>query len=261
MNRQGSFIVHPDTTMLNPGSLKNQLEMYPSEEGQRLAEAMKNGESGSIVLRLGDTEYYVFYCPSRNPDWSLNIFCPSDEIFESYHQLLRLVIIVTIVGLLVLLLFSLFHIAGQLLPLYRLDKSAQKLAEGHFDVAIADTSRQDEIGHLQRAFRAMQQSLAVYLEKITEQRKSIDERGEELRTAYMHVKEEENAKAAFIHSATDQLSSPIIEISLAVSRMGQEHSRLTHDEIVRLAHTVDVQTQIVVDLLDKMLKVANDQSC
>ena len=159
-----------------------------------------------------------------------------------------------------LLLFSLFHIAGQLLPLYRLDKSAQKLAEGHFDVAIADTSRQDEIGHLQRAFRAMQQSLAVYLEKITEQRKSIDERGEELRIAYMHVKEEENAKAAFIHSATDQLSSPVIEISLAVSRMGQEHSRLTHDEIVRLAHTVDVQTQIVVDLLDKMLKVANDQS-
>ena len=260
MNRQGSFIIHPDTTMLNPGSLKNQLEMYPSEEGQRLAEAMKKGESGSIVLRFGDTEYYVFYCPSRNPDWSLNIFCPSDEIFESYHQLLRLVLIVTIVGLLVLLLFSLFHIAGQLLPLYRLDKSAQKLAEGHFDVAIADTSRQDEIGHLQRAFRAMQQSLAVYLEKITQQRKSIDERGEELRTAYMHVKEEENAKAAFIHSATDQLSSPVIEISLAVSRMGQEHSRLTQDEISRLAHTVDVQTQIVVDLLDKMLKVANDQS-
>ena len=45
MNRQGSFIIHPDTTMLNPGSLKNQLEMYPSEEGQRLAEAMKNGVS------------------------------------------------------------------------------------------------------------------------------------------------------------------------------------------------------------------------
>ena len=260
MNRQGSFIIHPDTTMLNPGSLKNQLEMYPSEEGLRLAEAMKNGESGSMVMRLGDMEYYVFYCPSRNPDWSLNIFCPSEEIFESYHQLLRLVIIVTIVGLLALLLFSLFHIAVQLLPLYRLDKSAQKLAEGHFDVTIADTSRHDEIGHLQRAFRAMQQSLSVYLDKITQQRKSIEERGEELRTAYMHVKEEENAKAAFIHSATDQLSSPITEISIAVSRMGQEHSRMTHDEIVRLAHTVSVQTQIVVDLLDKMLKVANDQS-
>ena len=109
---------------------------------------------------------------------------------------------------------------------------------------------------MQRVFRNMQLSLTNHLNKIKRQRKSLDEQGKALRQAYAHTKEAENAKSTFIHSATDQLTPPVVIISNIVGHIHQEHTRLSHEEIKQMTDTIGKQSKAVTDLLDSMIKVS-----
>lgn len=257
INKEGSFIIHPDTMQLKAGTVQKLLEKDATPEARRLVEAMMNGESGSMAVRLAGIDSYVFYRPFKTSGWSLNIVCPESEIFGSYHQLFRLVVIITVVGLLVLLLFCLFYLRWQLSPLRRLDVSAQHLAEGNFDTPIPDTSRQDEIGQMQRVFRSMQQSLAAHLDKISLQSKNLEARGEELQAAYQRSLEAENAKSVFMRSATDQLAAPVAVISNIVGNIRDGHDQLTQKQMEQMTTMIHAQTQLVTDLLDRMLEISS----
>lgn len=258
LDQNGSFIIHRNAAMLAPGSLKEQISKSQSDNGQQLAEAMMRGESGSMVMRFFDMDFYVFYCPFKDTGWSLNIVCPERDIFASYHQLWKLAIEITLVGILALILFCLVLIRWQLNPLLKLSSSTKKLAKGNFDHLLEKTNRADEIGNMQRVFREMQQSLSDLLAKIARQRSSLEEQGEALHVAYEHTKEAENAKRTFIRSATDKLTPPVAVISDVVGRIHQEHDHLSHDEIVKMTNTMSAQSKTVTVLLDRMIKVATE---
>lgn len=258
LNQQGSFIIHRDMAMLAPGSLKKQIRRTQDKDGDQLAKAMMNGESGTMVLQFGDQDFYFFYKPFRTDGWSLNIVCPESELFASFHKLLPLAVILTVVGLVVLLLFCSFHISWQLRPLFRLDASTRQLAAGNFDHLLDDTRRADEIGNMQRIFREMQLSIAAYLDKIAKQRKSLDEQGEALRRVYEHTVEAEQTKSNFMHSTTDGLTPPATAIARIVGRIHEGHAQLTHEEIVALTGTIESETKAITDILDSMIKVSSE---
>lgn len=256
MDQNGTFIIHPDSTQVGNITVWDQLERFPSHEGERLAKAMLSGESGSMVMDFWGYANYVFYRPFKSIGWSVDIVCPESEIFASYRYLLRVAIALSLAGLLVLLLFILFYIGWQMRPLYKLDASVQQLAQGKFDQPLPSTSRADEIGHMQRAFSEMQQSLASYLEKISVQQQELDQRGEALRAAYDRTKEAENAKAVFMHSASDQLTHPVVVIGDIVDRIHQDHARFDPDEIGHMTQQLSDQTSCVLELLDRMIAVS-----
>ena len=254
MSRNASFIVHPDSTMLGPGSVKKLLTLHPDDDAARLAKAMMNGESGSMVIDVWGVPCYAFYRPFEKTGWSLDIICPEYEMLASYHQLHWLTVLITFIGLPVLFIFCFWYIGWQLRPLFRLESLTRRLAKGDFSHLLEATKRPDEIGHLQRAFCDMQLSLDDHLNKIARQRKTLDEQGEALRTAYEHTKEAEEAKSAFIHSATDQLTPPVAVISDVVGSIHEQHARLSHDEIVQMTDTMATQSKTVTRLLDRMIE-------
>ena len=258
LDQKGSFIIHRNAAMLTPGSLKRQINKSQSDNGQQLAEAMMRGESGSMVLKFFNMDFYVFYRPFKNTGWSINIVCPARDIFTSYYHLRRLAIQITVAGLLALILFCFIFIGWQLFPLFRLDNSTRQLAAGNFNHLLEKTKRADEVGNIQRVFREMQLSLVDYLDRIAQQRRSLEEKGEALRIAYEHTQEAENAKSTFMHSATDRLTPPVAVISDIVGRIYQEHESLSHDEIVKMTNTMAAQSKTVTVLLDRMIKVTTE---
>lgn len=253
VNQNGSFIVHPNWAMQGPGSVGKLLAEHPNPDGELLANAMLSGQSGSVQLEVWGRKSYVFYRPFDNPGWSLGIVVPEEEIFESFRYLHSQAVVLTFAGLLVMLIFCFVYIAWQLRPLFRLDASTRRLADGHFDSMLEPTDRRDEIGHMQRAFREMQHSLSLHLDKIALQRKTLEEQGDALREAYEHSQEADKAKTAFIHSVTSQLATSVAVICDLVGHIHQEHAHLNCNDIEEMTERMFQQTNIVTDLLNRMI--------
>lgn len=256
LSHRGLYIIHPDSAMLLPGSVMRQLEEQHNEDAFRLAKAMLAGESGSMAVNINGQDSYVFFKPFKHAGWSVEIVCPENEIFASYHRLIRLAVVLTVIGLLVLLAFCFLYIRRLLMPLVKLNGSALRMTEGHYDEPIAATNRQDEVGQMQRAFAEMQRSLASHLNEIEVRKKNLDNQSIALRSAYEHVQEADHAKNAFLESATDQMAHPLDAINHIVANVREQHEHLEHAEIVSLTELMAAHTKTVTRLLDGMIAVS-----
>ena len=172
LNKEGTLLVYPDSTRLNM-KLISLAEMHDHSSLMEAAEDMLAGETGYKEIILDGNTCYAFYKPFKQTEvtgramadlgWSAGIIYPEEDIFGNYNQLLYTVLIIAVVGLGLLLLFCRLFIRHQLLPLRQLGKTAQLIAEGHYDETIPESKNQDEVGRLQNHFHEMQQSLAVHM--------------------------------------------------------------------------------------------------
>lgn len=259
LNQSGVYIIHPDSTQLHAGTVYQQLEAYPDPALRRLADNMLSGKSGSMSVSIYGTDCYVFYKPYKNTGWAVDIVSLKSDVFVTYHRLQRRMLVASAVGLLLMLLY-IWHIIHFLLqPLRFLDISAQRLANGHFDEPIADSYRKDEIGALQKSFRAMQRSLGRYLAAIRQRRAVLDRQTEALRVAREKVREAEKLKSDFIHNMTDQMVQPVSAISSLVNTIHNGHDKLSHEEVVKMVNEMSDHTKTVTRLLDKTIEVSLNQ--
>lgn len=256
MNQNGAFIVHPDTAFLQAGTVYEQLEEHPDENLRRLADEMLGGKTGYMSVSFYGTDCYVFYKPYKNTGWAANIVSPKDDVFTTYHRLQNRMIAIMMAGLLVLLIYCWHIIHIQLRPLRLLDISAQRLTTGHFDKPIADSYRKDEVGALQKSFRAMQRSLARYLTAIEQRRTVLNEQNEALRVAREKVREADRLKSVFVHNMTDQMERPVVEINTLVNTIYREHPHLKREEVVVMVNKMSEYTRTVTQLLDKTIEVS-----
>lgn len=261
MNQKGAFIIHPDSSYLQARTIYEQLDEYPDESLQQLADVMLKGNSGYMSLTLYGTPSYVFYKPYRNTGWTANIVSLKSDVFETYDRLLKRMMFIMVGGLLVLLVFCWHNIHYQLRPLRLLDLSAQRLAAGCFDKPIADSYRKDEVGALQKSFRAMQRSLGRYLATIEQRKAVLDRQNEALRVAREKVREADRLKSVFVHNMTGQMVQPVTRIHTLVDTISKEHSHLDHEEVAEIVNEMAEHTRSVTQLLDKTIEVSlNNQT-
>ena len=256
LSKNGDFIIHQDSTRLYDGNILKQLENYPDEASKALAHSMLNGESGCMSVNIYGTDSYVFYKPYKNTGWSIDVVCPKSEVFATYNRLQNYVVLI-IVGSLLLLLVYCFHIIHLLMkPIRYLDRSAQRLASGHFDEPIADSLRKDEIGGLQRSFRAMQCSLSNYLSEIHQHSDVLQEQTKALKKAREKARKADRLKSSFIHNMTDQLMAPVNEIASAVSVIREHNNNLEQIDVTQLTTGIADNTAKVTSLLDQIIEVS-----
>lgn len=256
LNKNGDFIIHQDSTRLYSGNILKRLEHYPDKASKQLAYSMLNGESGYMSVSIYGRDCYVFYKPFRNMGWSIDIVCPKSDVFATYYRLQTYMVIIIGVSLLLLLVYC-FHLIHLLMrPIRYLDLSAQRLASGRFEEPIANSLRHDEIGGLQRSFRAMQCSLANYLSEIRQHSQVLKEQTNALRKAREKAREADRLKSSFIHNVTDQMVEPINEIASAVSVIHQNHDSLEQINVPQLTTGIADNTAKVTSLLDKIIEVS-----
>ena len=141
-------------------------------------------------------------------------------------------------------------------PIRYLDRSAQRLASGHFDEPIADSLRHDEIGGLQRSFRAMQCSLSNYLSEIHQHSEVLQEQTKALKEARAKARKADRLKSSFIHNMTDQLVAPVNEIASAVSFIREHNDNLEQIDVTQLTTGIADDTAKVTSLLDQIIEVS-----
>ena len=212
LDRDGSFIVHPNSDKLFYENVYTQLANGADPSVEAAAKAMINGETGYKQFNLYGKDYYVFFKPFKRASipgratgddrWSAGVIYPEEDIFGDYNSLIYYVLAIAIGGLLLLFLLCRLIIHHQLLPLQMLTNSAQRIANGHYDETIPESSHNDEIGRLQNNFQHMQQSLSAYIGELEQLLATLKERGDRLRIAYDHAQKADRMKTAFLHNMT-----------------------------------------------------------
>ena len=262
LGRNGSYIIHPDSNKLN----HNVFELAQRDGHHTVAEAAESmlaGETGYKHVKLQGKNYYVFYKPFERVEvlgramtelgWSAGIIYPEEDIFGEYNRLLYTVLVIAVVGLLLLLLLCRSFIHRQLLPLRQLGKSAQRIAEGHYDEPLPDIRLQDEVGRLHRHFQQMQQSLATRMGEMQQLTDTLQERGEVLQAAYEQAQVADRMKTNFLYNMSDQMMSPVSGIVADVTTINDHYGELTEEDINRVVDNIQLKGGKITALLNQLI--------
>ena len=266
LGSDGSYIIHPDSNKLfHYTALTLQRENTDSTLFEA-ARAMVNGETGYKRFRLEGVDSYVFYKPFRRADvpgralddmgWSIGVVYPESDIFGEYNQLLYTVIAIAVAGLLLLLLGCWTITHRLLLPLRLLSKSAQRIADGHYNDSIPDSHQEDEVGRLQDHFQRMQQALSVHVGELEHLTTALQERKKVLTDTYEKVKEADRVKTAFLHNMTNQMLEPVSSISSDVDMLCHHCQEMEGQEASQVVGNIERQGKVVTVLLNELLETS-----
>ena len=259
LGKGGTFLVHPDTTRLFLETIFTHTLEEPDTALTALGKAMISKETGYKRMMLDGKEHYVFYRPFLHTDWSVGIVCSEQDIFEPYKSLQRYLAIITVVGLLLLLVFCVVIIRYNLWPLKKLALSALDITKGYFDKIIPDSTRSDEIGHLQQAFSKMQQSLVTYIAKIRHSTATLTERNLELSHTNELAREADRMKAAFVSNMTDQMAKPVSIIASESEALRVGHKNFSDEEMRAHVDRMLDNTELVTSLLNQLLDTSENE--
>ena len=262
LGKDGTIIVYPDSNMLNH-NLIALAEKYYHHSVIEAAESMLAGETGYKKMKLRGKTCYAFYKPFMQAEvrgramtdlgWSAGIIYPEEDIFGSYNQLLYTVLIIAVVGLGLLLFFCRLFIHRQLLPLRKLGRSAQQIAEGQYDEPIPESRLQDEVGRLQNHFHDMQQSLAGHMGEMQHLSDTLKERGEVLQAAYEQAQAADRMKTNFLYNMSDQMMAPVNSILQSVKTFSRHSNELTEEDTAKLVDEILHRGEKVTALLNQLI--------
>ena len=261
LGKSGSFIVYPDSSLLNTNILELASEDPTVADA---AESMLAGERGYKHIKLNGEHFYVFFKPferiavrgraMEELSWSAGIVYPEDDIFGDYNRLLYYVLIIAIVGLLLLLFLCRSFIHRQFLPLRQLAKSAQHIAAGYYDEPLPHSRQQDEVGRLQKHFTQMQQSLATRMGEMQQLAKTLQERGEVLQAAYEQAESADRMKTNFLYNMSNQMMSPVNSIFHSVMAISNNQNKQNEEETNQMVEEIRQQGGKVTSLLNQLIE-------
>lgn len=268
--RNGSFIVHPDKDKLMRQTVFYQLQQGADHTVQEAAEAMVNGEEGQKPFFMDGKLWHVFYKPFKRTEvpgrtmeklaWSVGVVYPVDDIYGDYNRLFNYLLTGACLALLILFVLCWAVTNRQLRPLEILTRSARRIARGHYDEPLPDTRRDDEIGQLQDIFNKVQQSLRTFIGKQKKLNKMLEDRGEVLKAAYSNVQKDNRIKTNFLHFMTNQMIEPAETIVKSVNTLCNNYYSMRPEDVNRETEMIEQQSKAIVDLIDQMLKTAQDDT-
>ena len=154
LNDKGRIIFHPS---ISAGKTPEEISIGLS------ANMFQEPNNGNHLIRYkmnGEERQLSFSTLSNG--MKLVVTAPVAEIFSTWRQTARFILLAAIAILAVFIVATLF-IAGALTkPLLQLAQASQKLASGNFNAKL-DYDDEDELGILTRSFRQMRDHLQMYI--------------------------------------------------------------------------------------------------
>jgi sigma-B regulation protein RsbU (phosphoserine phosphatase) len=256
LGKGGTYLVHPDSTRQFYETIFTTSLQESDSAIESLGRAMIAGESGYRQMTYHGELLHVFYKPFKNTGWSVAVICPESDVFAAFNQLRRTVRLVTAIGLLLLLLSTWFIVSRSVRPLQKLVDSTHQMTQHEFTGEIPDSTREDEIGRLQRRFKALQQSLSKYVGKVRQQSAVLEARRAELQEAYDRAKAEEHVRNAVLHQMTADMSAPVADITAVSRTICEEYQEMTDDYMDAMVNKIEKDANQVGEMLNQLLREA-----
>lgn len=178
----GTYISHPDENRI----LKDNVYSHIGVDDVDALRNMLGLKRGQAVMTIDGVRSMVYYSPleSESVNWVMGIVVPQTTMWIPALISIGLLVVIIFIGLVVVSLFCRHTIRQISKPLSALAKSADEVAEGHFNAPLPVITHKDELCRLRDSFASMQHSLTQYmkdLEQTTAKKTAIDN---ELKIAY-----------------------------------------------------------------------------
>ena len=103
----------------------------------------------------------------------------------------------------------------------------------------------------------MQQSLAVNIGEMEQQKVTLQKRADELKKAYNDIKKADRMKTAFLHNMTNQMITPAAQIDKDVSTMFA--STTSTDSMLGLTEDVQKNGEAITKLLNDLINMSEEE--
>ena len=258
INREGQFIIHPDSTKEMNKTLFEDLDVETQPDLIALGHEMTTGKKGHMHVSLYGTSCLVCYQPVPDTNWCLALVVPDNDILQAYYRLAYV-----IVPLIIILFISWRMVALSIEPLNQLLKQAQALASGNYEERIANTKRQNAVGKLQNSFATMQESLDRHVNDIKRANEEVKRSNEELLKATKLAENADHQKTLFIQDVTHQIRTPLNIIMGFAQVLRDSEGEIPHDEVKKIvdmmAHNTRILSRMVLMLYDSSDTGASDE--
>lgn len=165
IDRDGLILTHPDRNMIMKSNVQSKEYSLTSETVERL---LRDGH-GSVKYSFRNvlSRAYFQEIPGTG-GWKIITKIPEDYLFRRMHELSRSLLLLSLVGVIIIILFSVW-LSGQLSrPIIKLNKIFNRGAEGDLNV-IAEIESADEIGQALQSFNTMMETISrmTYYDPLT----------------------------------------------------------------------------------------------
>ena len=213
----------------------------------------RRATSGYQLHQNEGLRLYHFYRPLNHTEWGLAMLCSERDTMAGYNRMQTTSILIIVAVLLLLLLICRLIIDYNLKPLDLLSVKVHHISKNHFHEPIPTSKRLDEIGELQRSFSAMQQSLTSHLSEMHQKTAELEERNQELQTAYERGREDERTKTAFLGTISEKIVEPVDGIQAATNHLSARYESLTKEDMNQLQQEIIVDSHTITALIDQTL--------
>jgi sigma-B regulation protein RsbU (phosphoserine phosphatase) len=183
MSKNGTFITHPNKSLIMNQTIFTYAVQVNSPELRELGRLMQSNETGSTINILEGAKRAVYYTRLPSTDWMLAVMFPISEMYLPLKTTTTFLIILLIIGLTLLSFIVINIIAKQLAPLRMFAGSARQIAKGDFNVKLPKITSEDEMKELYDAFVYLQNNLNTYIETLKETTTEKEKFESELRIA------------------------------------------------------------------------------
>jgi len=154
LDSDGHIVYHPVIAM---GKTLNEVSRGLSPE------MFQGLDNGSELIRYDvDGELRQLSFTTMSNGLKLAVSAPVKEIFSSWRQMTRFILVAAVAILILFTIATLFVVEAVTKPLLQLASASKKLAAGDFDVKLVYTG-DDEVGILTQTFRQMRDRLKLYI--------------------------------------------------------------------------------------------------
>ncbi len=184
ITRSGTYVTNPNKSLIMNETIFTMAKESGQPEIREIGRRMINGETGSLSFKhkeYGKVTVYYINLPSNK--WSIGLVLPNDEMYADLFTLNIFIIVLGILGLSILVFFTVRIIQNQLKPLSKFSKSAQTIAKGDFNAELPVVTTEDEMKELHDSFEFMQKELSNYVANLKETTSAKEKIESELRIA------------------------------------------------------------------------------
>ena len=253
---EGRYYVHPDTTLLFTHTIFGDADPNKNADVYALGHEMTTGHECSMSVVINGERCLVSFKPVPSTNWSLALVCPERSILKSYNRLGFIIGPLTIIGLLLILMFSITTVRQTIRPINKLAKKIQRIAEGHYDESIKKTHYSDALGRLQNSFAIMQEALHLHVNNIQQMNDEAARRNEELKRTSELAKEAASQKSLFIQNVSHQVRTPLNIIMGFAQVLRESKSLLPNDEAKSITDMMKYNSM----MLERMSRMLFDSS-
>ena len=189
----GLLIAHPELMKEDASSEYNILtageqpgaqaaEAHLASQRARLRgifEQVKHRQAGQTVLEDEENDIYIAVARLKGPEWNFVTVLPRSVVARPAFLAARYVLVLGVVALLLALTIMYWVLKLQVSgPLRTLTQASERVTTGDFEVGL-DTSRNDELGRLSRAFQRMASEVQQREVALRQANEGLEERVEE----------------------------------------------------------------------------------